>query len=80
MNSFLKQFKKLPTDLKEEIVEKIELFKDPQNHTKLKLHKLNGSFSEFHAFSVNYKIRILVEFISPEHAIFLKIGNHDIYN
>ena len=36
---FARQFRKLDPNLKEEVVEKLELLKNPANHQTLKVHK-----------------------------------------
>ena len=76
--AFIKQFNKLDKDLKREVLEKIELFKDKNNHSILKVHKLHGRFKESYSFYVNYKIRIIFMWFQNEVA-FLAIGDHDIY-
>ena len=75
---FLRSLKKTNKNLKEEIYEAIDLFKDEDNHKKLKLHKLTGRFDDSYAFSVNSKIRIIVQF-SGSNVYFLELGTHDIY-
>jgi mRNA-degrading endonuclease YafQ of YafQ-DinJ toxin-antitoxin module len=77
--SFVREFNLLETDLADEVVEKIELFKDRANHKALKVHKLHGRLSDYFSFSVNYKIRIVFQFISDKEAVLLAIGDHDIY-
>ncbi|MEK7069830.1 MAG: type II toxin-antitoxin system mRNA interferase toxin, RelE/StbE family, partial [Patescibacteria group bacterium] len=54
---FVKKFNKLESVLREEVLEKIEMFKDKKNHMQLKVHKLNGVLSGRYSFSVNYKTR-----------------------
>ena len=76
---FIKQFNKLDKDLKEEVLEKIELFKDKDNHNLLKVHKLHGKFKENYSFYVNYKIRIVFMWIDKNEIGILSIGDHDIY-
>jgi addiction module RelE/StbE family toxin len=76
---FIKEFNKLNNDLQEEVLEKIELFKDVSNHKNLKVHKLNGKYNEFYAFSVNYDYRIIFEYKTKNEIHFLDVGNHDIY-
>ena len=39
--TFIRQYNKLDKGLQEEILEKIELFKDKNNHIILKVHKLH---------------------------------------
>lgn len=77
--SFIKEFNKLEKDLKEEVLEKIEMFKNISNHKKLKVHKLNGRFNKFYSFSVNYNYRIVFEYKTKKEIHFLDIGDHDIY-
>lgn len=75
---FLRTLKKLHKDIQQEALESIESFKDEKNHKSLKLHKLHGVFENLYAFSVNYKYRIIIEFVDDK-VLFLDIGNHDIY-
>lgn len=77
--TFVRQINKLDKDLVEEVHEKIELFKHKENHEMLKVHKLHGRFYGCLSFFVNYKIRIVFEYESTNTAIFLTIGDHDVY-
>lgn len=77
--SFVREFKKLPVELQEEALERIDLFKDVENHQKLKVHKLKGRLKDFHSFSVTYSHRIVFSFDSKTEVVFLAIGSHDIY-
>ena len=77
--SFVRQYKKLPEDLKTEVKQKIQLFKEDQNHLFLKTHKLKGKLNSHYSFSVNYDYRIIFEYKSKKEVSFLMIGNHDIY-
>ncbi|KKT74606.1 MAG: Plasmid stabilization system [Candidatus Beckwithbacteria bacterium GW2011_GWC2_47_9] len=77
--SFVRQLKNLEQSLKDEVLEKIELFKDRSNHTQLKVHKLHGSLADAWSFSVNYKIRIVFAYEGKNEAVLLAIGDHDIY-
>ncbi len=76
---FLRLLEKLPLDLQEETIEKIELFKNTNNHEMLKVHKLKGSLKEFCIFSVDYKNRIIFEWASKDEAVLLAVDDHDIY-
>ncbi len=76
---FLRQLKSLPGELQEEAIEKIELFKNRQNHRMLRVHKLKGNLREVFSFSVNYRIRIVFEYNSKNEAALLSIGDHDVY-
>ncbi|OGI94527.1 hypothetical protein A3A03_02410 [Candidatus Nomurabacteria bacterium RIFCSPLOWO2_01_FULL_40_18] len=76
---FLKLLNKLELDLKNEVVEKIELFKDKNNHKNLNVHKLHGKFAGSYSFYINYKIRVVFEYINKEEVAMLLVGSHDIY-
>ena len=77
--SFVREFKKLPTELQEEALDKIELFKNVENHKKLKVHKLQGKLRNFYSFSVTYSHRIVFSYESKEEIVFLAIGDHSVY-
>lgn len=79
--SFVRAYKKLNSNLQTEIKIAIESFKNIGNHLALKVHKLTGKLSDLYAFSVNYKIRIVFEYLEEgkEKVSLLRVGNHDIY-
>ncbi|MAG12481.1 hypothetical protein CL630_01580 [bacterium] len=77
---FIHQFKRLEPTLREEVEEKIELFKDTENHKQLKVHRLKGKLKGRYSFSVNYKIRIVFTYVSKEEVAFLAIGDHSVYD
>ena len=76
---FIKQYNKFDFEFKQEIKEKIELFRDTKNHQSLKVHKLHGKQKNSFSFSVNYKFRIAFKHLSKQEAVFLTIGDHDVY-
>ena len=77
--AFLRQVKKLPISLQNETIEKTELLKEVRNHKSLRVHKLKGPLMGCYSFSVNYKIRIVFEYISRDEVVFHAIGDHGIY-
>lgn len=76
---FVRHFNKLPKNLQEEVLEKIELFKDTGNHQALKVHKLHGPLKDRYSFSVNYKYRIIFMYETKNKVAILAIGDHDVY-
>ncbi len=74
---FMRAFQKLPTELQDEVIEKVELLKNPTNHTRLKAHKLGGDLSGIWSFSVNYRIRITYAKISARVFVLETVGTHD---
>ena len=80
--SFMREAKRLAKsdkELGEEIAEKIKLFKDRKNHSKLKVHKLQGNLRGFWSFSVNYKYRIVFEPKGKNTFTFHDVGDHEVY-
>lgn len=75
--TFIRMYKSLSVELKEEIKFKIDLFKDEKNHTLLKVHKLKGELKGCYSFSVNYKIRIVFEYADKDSINLLYVGSHD---
>ncbi|MCF7917950.1 type II toxin-antitoxin system RelE/ParE family toxin [Candidatus Gracilibacteria bacterium] len=77
--TFVRQYKKFPKALQEEIKQKIELFGTDTEHSFLKVHKLHGKLKEFYSFSVNYEYRIVFEYETKKRVALLTVGNHDVY-
>ena len=77
--AFIRQLNALEIDLQEETYEKIDLFRHRKNHQKLKVHKLTGRLAGRYSFSVNYRYRIVFSYITKDVAVFLAIGDHDVY-
>lgn len=80
--TFVRMLEALPTDLQEEALEKIELFRFEENHRSLKVHKLLGRLRGRYSFSVNYKIRVVFIYVGERTRVasLLAIGDHDIYD
>lgn len=79
---FVRLVNSLPPALQEEVIEKVELFKDQKNHPALKVHKLRGRLKDQLSFSVNYQTRITFVYLStkPKEAYLLTVGDHDVYD
>jgi addiction module RelE/StbE family toxin len=77
--TFIKDFNSFEKLLQEEIIQKIELFKDTKNHKQLRVHKLHGRLKGLYGFYVNYKYRIIFEYKNKKQVHFLTVGDHDIY-
>ncbi len=76
---FVRLYNKLNLPLREEIKDKIELFKNISNHKTLKVHKLHGRLRNRYSFSVNYRYRIVFEYMNKKTVALLSVGSHDIY-
>ena len=79
---FIRAYDRLPDALKEEVKEKIQLFKDRRNHQRLKVHKLHGRHARHWGFSVNYAYRIMFDYIGKgkNSVALLTVGDHSIYD
>ncbi|MBU2213048.1 type II toxin-antitoxin system mRNA interferase toxin, RelE/StbE family [Patescibacteria group bacterium] len=78
-SSFVRQYKKLSSDLQQEMREKIDLFKQDPRNVMLKVHKLGGKLRGSLAFSVNYRYRIVFEWEEKDVAVLLDVGDHNVY-
>ncbi|MDO8575123.1 MAG: type II toxin-antitoxin system mRNA interferase toxin, RelE/StbE family [bacterium] len=76
---FIRAYDKLDKNLKTEIKEKIELLKNINNHQTLKVHKLHGRLAKKYSFYINYKVRIVFEYIDKNNVLLHALGDHDIY-
>lgn len=77
--SFIRRAKRLGKEVFEEVVKRIELLKDQNNHATLRVHKLHGELANHYSFSVNFDIRIIFKFEFKDEIVLLQIGRHDIY-
>ena len=77
--NFIRDYKKLPHSLQEEVKEKIELFKMDPKHPLLKSHKLSGKLKGTFSFWVNYRYRVVFVYDSKNTAALLGVGDHDVY-
>ncbi len=77
--NFVKQFKKLTPQMQKQAIKAEKLFKKEPFSPQLKTHKLTGRLEDLWAFSINYKDRIIFEFMGKGKVLFYKIGSHDIY-
>lgn len=77
--SFIREFKKLPIEVQDDALDKIELFKNIENHKKLKVHKLKGKLEGYYSFSVTYSHRIVFKYETKNEVVFLAIGDHGVY-
>ena len=77
--SFIKGLRKLESSLQEEAVRKSRLFVNRANHRQLDVHKLHGKLQDRYGFSVDHKYRIVFRWEGKSIAVFLAIGDHDVY-
>lgn len=76
---FEREYKKISHDLKLKAKIQEKLFRKDPFDKILKTHKLFGDLTGFWSFSIDFKNRIIFEFIDKKIVIFHSIGSHDIY-
>lgn len=76
---FYREYKRIPTNIKKQAEKMETIFRLNPFNPILKTHKLTGNLKDFWSFSVDYKNRIIFEFISENTVCFHSIGSHDIY-
>jgi len=77
--SFVRQYKKLSLELKEEVKEKIDLFSMNAKNPTLRIYRLKGKLQGRYSFSVNYAYRIIFEYRSKKEILLKAVGDHEVY-
>ncbi|WP_129128232.1 type II toxin-antitoxin system RelE/ParE family toxin [Geomonas oryzae] len=75
---WLKYLRKLSVREKEQLKERLSIFKEDAFDKRLKTHRLKGNLKEYHAFSISYSDRIVFRLLDDEEVLFIQIGSHDI--
>lgn len=76
---FSKEYKRLPVKIKILAEKQEKIFRRDPFDPKLKTHYLTGKLKGYLAFSVDYKHRIIFEFVEKDIVWFHSVGTHDIY-
>ena len=80
-SKFAREYKKLPSNIKNIAEEQESIFRKDPFDPKLKTHKLKGKLSGYLSFSIGYKCRIIFEFAKDKNTVYFhSVGNHDIYD
>ncbi len=78
---FAKEYKKLSESVKRIAEIKEKIFRKNPFDPKLKTHRLKGRLKDFYSFSIDYKYRIIFEFLKNKKVVYFHlVGKHDIYN
>ena len=73
-----KKFAKKHPDLLNQYKKTLQLLELNPMHPSLRLHKIEGRFSEYYSISINMTYRITIDFIIIEKEIMpINIGKHD---
>lgn len=77
---FEREAKRVSRELRPHVEERVHLFRNNPFDPRLKTHKLTGSLREFWSFSIDYRNRIMFEFLGKGRVLFHSIGDHSIYD
>ncbi|MBI2450442.1 MAG: type II toxin-antitoxin system mRNA interferase toxin, RelE/StbE family [Candidatus Nealsonbacteria bacterium] len=77
---FARRYKKLSIEVQKKTEDKEIVFRNNPFDSRLNTHKLHGNLSDFWAFSVDQRYRIIFAFAERGVAKFYAIGDHSLYN
>lgn len=77
--SFVRQYKKLEEDLRNDVKRTLDLLRQDPENVRLKSHKLKGQLKGLWSCSVNFSYRIIFEYEKELTITCISVGNHDIY-
>jgi mRNA-degrading endonuclease RelE of RelBE toxin-antitoxin system len=79
-DGFVKEFKKLPLEIKQKAFELEGIFSENPFHPLLHAKKLQGKLSSFFSFRITREYRIIYRFASKDEVDFLAVKHRkDIY-
>lgn len=76
---FVREYRKIPASLQGLLKRKVSLFRIDPFDVRLKTHKLHGDLSDFYAFRIDYRNRVIFAFVDKKIVEFYSVGDHDIY-
>ena len=76
-SNFLKKAKRLSKEEKILLSDRIEIFRDNVNDSRLKIHPLTGKLKGLLSFSLNYSKRVTFVYLEKEKVLFIDVGSHD---
>ncbi|MBT4722324.1 type II toxin-antitoxin system mRNA interferase toxin, RelE/StbE family [Candidatus Falkowbacteria bacterium] len=76
---FIKEFTKLPSEIKVLAIGKEDIFKKNPLHSSLRLHSLAGKMKGYWSISVTRNYRIILNRQKNGEIYFVSIGTHDVY-
>lgn len=69
----------MPLEVQKKAEEKEVIFRNDPFDSRLHTHKLHGNISDFWAFYLDQRYRIIFAFIEKDAVRFYAIGDHSIY-
>jgi mRNA-degrading endonuclease YafQ of YafQ-DinJ toxin-antitoxin module len=79
-DNFERRYGRLPGSVREKAKRNERIFRGDPFDPRLRTHKLKGKLSGLWAFWIDWRFRIIFEFIDKDTAYFESIGSHTIYH
>lgn len=76
-SNFLKKAKKLTSNEKKRLSERVEWFRKNPHDPRLKTHPLTGKLEGIYSFSVTHTIRAIFVYPNKKTALFVDVGTHE---
>lgn len=76
---FQRDYRKLPERARERVKERGALFVEDPFHPLLRTHKLGGKLVGVWSFAVDFRHRVLFEFLGDGEVLLLRVGDHSVY-
>jgi len=76
---FKRSFKRMPSHIREDFVQKIDIFRKNPFYSKLGTHKLGGRLRDYYVFCLRDGFRVLFDFLNDGSVLLINIGSHDDY-
>ena len=77
--AFDRAVRKLDAALLEEVSDTVEKLKNARQHEGLKIHKLHGRLKGLQSASVDYRHRIVFQWVTKSRILLLDFGDHSVY-
>ncbi len=74
--SFIKQYKKLPSKIKQKVQERNVLFGKDRYNPIFNNHTLQGKYMGYRSISVSGDLRIIYKSLDTDIVLFVEIGTH----
>jgi addiction module RelE/StbE family toxin len=74
--NFEKSFKKMPRKIKDNTINKLEIFINDPMDESLNNHSLSGKFSKYRSINISGDIRAIYKTNEDDMAIFIDTGSH----
>lgn len=72
-------YRKLSSEIQKNAEKQEGVFRQNIFDPRLNTHKLHGKLKEFYSFSIDRKNRIVFKLTGRHTAVFLDVGDHDVY-